>query len=97
MKEASKTGLGSLHRGADIISQEQESILWIKGLLGSYTPTKMLYTLVYSFGFNFASRIGQEHRHLHREPMPQLQIKTNQDCTQYLLYTPFKKDSCITL
>lgn len=50
MKEVSKTGLGSLHRRADIISPEQESILWGKDLLGSNTPTKMLDTLVFSFG-----------------------------------------------
>lgn len=87
MKEVSKTGLGSLHRRADIISPEQESILWGKDLLGSNTPTKMLDTLVFSFGLNFALSAGQEHRNLHRGPMSQLQIKTDQDGTQYLLYT----------
>lgn len=82
MKEVSKTGLGRLHRRADIISPEQESILWDKDLLGSNTPT-----LVFSFGLNFALRAGQEHRNLRRGPMSQLQIKTDQDGTQYLLYT----------
>lgn len=81
MKEVSKTGLGSLHRRADIISPEQESILWGKDLLGSNTPTKMLDTLVFSFGLNFALSAGQEHRNLHRGPMSQLQIKTDQDGT----------------
>lgn len=66
MKEVSKTGLGSLHRRADIISPEQESILWNKDLLGSNTHTKMLDTLVFSYGLNFVLRAGQEHRNLRR-------------------------------
>lgn len=40
MKEVSKTGLGSLHRRADIISPEQESILWDKGFWALIYPQK---------------------------------------------------------
>ena len=64
MKEVSKTGLGSSHKRADIISPEQESILWVKGFLDSNTPAQLLDTIVFSFGLNFALRAGQEHRNL---------------------------------
>lgn len=56
-------------------------------LLGSNIPTKMLDSLVFSFGLNFAVRAGQEHRILRRGPMSQLQIKTDHGASQYLLYT----------
>jgi hypothetical protein len=64
MKELSSRGLGIERRRAEVISEEQEDIMWSKGILGTDSPQKLLDTLVYLLGLHFALRAGQEHRNL---------------------------------
>ena len=53
------------------------------GILGEDTPAKLIDTLVYCFGFNFALRRVDEHRNLRPD---MLQLVEPPDSTAYLLY-----------
>ena len=44
MKELSSRGLGLDKKRAEVISAEQEDIMWCEGILGRDTPQKLLDT-----------------------------------------------------
>lgn len=48
MKSLSKQGIGLTRRQADIISIDQENIMWQKGMLGTDSPKRLLDTLLYN-------------------------------------------------
>ena len=52
MKSLSKQSLGIDKKQADVISVEQEEILWSTGILGSDEPQQLLNTVVYLIGLN---------------------------------------------
>ena len=52
LKDLCSKGVGVV---AEVISEELEDCLWVEGLLDD-TPSKLLDTIVYSFGLNFALR-----------------------------------------
>jgi hypothetical protein len=87
MKELTRKGVGLNRKQADIITADQEESLWQKGILGTDTPTKLLDTLLYSVGLNFALRAGQEHRNLRTGIYTQLKIKVASDGHKFLEYT----------
>lgn len=66
MKLARKQGVkSSQHQGpSDVITRNEECILWEKEVLGSNNPQQMIRTLVYLSGINFGLRGGQELRDL---------------------------------
>ena len=86
MKALAKTGLGSTKKQAKVISEEQEEEMWKKGVLGTNTPQKLINTLLYHFGLNFALRAGQEHRNLRVSDNPQITLKTADDGRKYIQY-----------
>ena len=59
MKMLSKAGVGSVKRQADIITIEEESILWQKRILGIDSPEQLQNTVFYVIGLNFALRGGE--------------------------------------
>jgi hypothetical protein len=73
MKETARSGLGSSKRQAEIITAEQETLLWEKGLLGSDSPAHLLDT-IFSFGLHFVLRAGQEHRNLRKGTKSQIAL-----------------------
>ncbi|KAK6173752.1 hypothetical protein SNE40_017154 [Patella caerulea] len=89
MKELSRRGIGLDKKRADIISVENEDILWKKGILGSDTPKQLLDTIFYLIGLNFALRAGKEHRNLRYGQNSQLSLHTSESGDQYLQYTEF--------
>jgi hypothetical protein len=58
MKRLQHKGLGSKKRQAEPLTEEEEEVLWEKGLLGDHSPQALLNTT------NFTLRSGKEHREL---------------------------------
>ena len=50
MKCLTSSGLGKERKQAKPITEEDDKILWSKGLLGDNEPTTLVNTLVYLFG-----------------------------------------------
>ena len=86
MKRLSKEGVGSKKKQAEIITEEEEELLWEKGVLGDETPQRLLDTVVFYNGLYFALRSGQEHRQLRRNPC-QIEVVERPDERPYLIYT----------
>ncbi|KAK6178713.1 hypothetical protein SNE40_011234 [Patella caerulea] len=81
MKIGASKGNGLLTKQADVISIDEENIMWKQGILGN--PQTLLDTIVYLFGLNFALRSGGEHRNL---TLDQLCIGENEQ-GPYLRYS----------
>ena len=86
MKRLQAKGLGSKQRQAEPITEDEEDLLWEKGLLGDHTPDALLNTVVYMNGLYFALRSGKEHRNLRHSPS-QIEIVERDGERPYLLYT----------
>ena len=84
MKRLRSTGK-YVRNQAEVVTIEQEDMLWAKGLLGDGSPQVLLDTLVFYIGIYFAIR-GGEHRQLRYRPS-QLQLVEHEDSTPYLVYT----------
>ena len=64
MKCLAKSGVGIHPKKADVITDEQEELLWTKNILGDDTPQKLLDTVFYLNGIGFCLRGGEEHHSL---------------------------------
>ena len=64
MKNSREAGCDRMKKQAEAVDEEHEEIFWAKGLLGSDTPKKLVETLLFLFGKNFALRSRDEHRRL---------------------------------
>ena len=62
MKRLQRNGHGSKRCQAEPLSEDDEEILWNKGLLGDHSPQSLLNTMVFMNGLYFALRSGREHR-----------------------------------
>lgn len=94
MKELSSRGLGLDKKKAEIITAEQEDIMWRKGILGRDSPAKLLDTVLFQLGLHFALRAGQEHRTLRFGPNSQITVRFEQGMrTHQLGFTFCKKRS----
>jgi len=85
MKERSSAGIGTEKRKAEIITFEEEKLMWERGILSMDNPRRLLETLIYLIGLNFAFRAGKEHRNL-RWKNPQLSIVragNGEECLRY--------------
>ena len=86
MKRISREGIGSKKKQAEIITEEEEELLWVQGLLGDETPQRLLDTVVFYNGLYFTLRSGLEHRQLRRRPC-QIEVVERPNERPYLLYT----------
>lgn len=89
MKQVSAEGLGSAKRQAQVISLEEEELLWSKGILGEQTPQQLLDTVIYLLGLHFALRGGKEHRRLRRMAS---QITVGIDSSTGWKYLQYRED-----
>ena len=64
MKLHTSQGIGNSVRKAEILSKDQEEILWSLGLLGYQDAETLLNTVVFMIGKGFALRAGEEHQAL---------------------------------
>ncbi|XP_067664653.1 zinc finger MYM-type protein 2-like [Haliotis asinina] len=88
MRERSTAGLGAdVRKPTEVITRDEENTLWEKGALGEGTPQKLLDTVLYLTGLNFALRGGKEHRSLRLHQQPQITgPHTDQNGRRYLQY-----------
>ena len=60
-KESASSGIGCHRRQAEVITHDEEELLWSSGVLGEGNP-QTFDTLLYLNGLHFALRSGKEHR-----------------------------------
>lgn len=85
MKERAEKGLSNGSKQAEVITLEEEELLWKRGVLGNDNPKQLVDTVLYLLGLNFALRAGQEHRNLRWENS-QLSIMTDSRGLRCLRY-----------
>ncbi|CAG2198686.1 unnamed protein product [Mytilus edulis] len=92
IKERATEGLGAnTHKQADVISVDEETALYDKGIIGMDNPQQLLDTLLYLCGLHFALRGGNEHRRLRLNLNPQI-TGPFQDKDAKLRYLLYKED-----
>ncbi|CAC5399500.1 unnamed protein product [Mytilus coruscus] len=103
MKELSRNGIFLNTKKADVINADQETYMWSNNILGTDTPKKLCYTLLYCIGLNFALRAGQEHRNLRVVTNSQISVKIspadgrhsegiqNTDCPERCIINMYQK------
>jgi hypothetical protein len=64
MKESRESGCDRIKRRAEVLDKQREETLWEKRCLGDDTAQKLVHTLIYLFGKNFALRSREEHRNI---------------------------------
>ena len=79
MKELSREGNIQQRKKADIISVDDENLMWDKNVLGSSSPKQLVDTVLYLFGVHFALRASVEHRSLRIGPRSQLRLGIDRD------------------
>ena len=80
-KQLRKDGVGCEPKHSEVITKEEENLMWMTGILGTEAPRQLLRTVFYLNGKNFCLRGGQEHRDL---KLSMLKRYTNPDCYQYI-------------
>ena len=85
MKHLQSQGEGSKKKQAEVLTEDEEDMLWEKGYLGDSTPQSLLDTMVFYNGLYFALRSGKEHRQLRRTPC-QIQLVEPPNQRAYLKY-----------
>ena len=61
MKRLRREGVRSKGRKAELLTPEEEEMLWSKGILGDYSPKSLVNTVFFLNGVNFALCSGSEH------------------------------------
>lgn len=85
MKRLLSLGIKTKKKQAEVLTEEEEELLWTKGLLGGDTPQSLLDTVVFYNGIYFALRSGREHRQLRNFPC-QIDVVEKPGERPYLLY-----------
>ena len=70
----------------EVISEEDENLLWARNLLGDATPQQLINTMVFYIGLYFTLCSGAEHRHLRFKPA-QIELFEPDNERAYLKYT----------
>ena len=86
MKRLQSKGIGSTHKQAEMLTEEEEEQLWEKNILGDHNPQSLINTMIFMNGLYFALRSGDEHRNLRRSPC-QIKVVEQPGRRSYLEYT----------
>ena len=68
MKRLQSEGYGTKTKQAEVLTEEDEDILWEKGILGSENPQSLLNSVIFYNGLYFTLCSGREHRQLQSHP-----------------------------
>ena len=85
MKKLQSNGTSLKKRQAEVLTEDEEDLLWKKGLLGDKTPQALLNTIIFHNGLYFALRSGKEHRQLRSDPC-QIEVIERPGERSYLKY-----------
>ena len=58
MKEHTQLNVGTVKKQAELITYDQENMLWKEGVLGENSPDKLRNTVLFLLGVNLALRAG---------------------------------------
>ena len=61
-KQLHNDGIGTRQSQSEVISYEEEDLLWTRGVMGLDTPKKLVRTVFFYTGLNLCLRGGDEHR-----------------------------------
>ncbi len=89
MKCLSREGYIMPKSKAQVITYSQEENMWQQELLGDHTPERLLYTVLYLLGVQFALRTGEEHKSLKfgKQLVVQTDVESGDDYLEYTEYT----------
>ena len=89
MKSLSREGFITPKSKAQFITYSQEENMWKTGILSSETPERLLYTLLYSLGVQFALCAGEEHKSLKigKQLSVETDVDTGEEFLQYVEHT----------
>ncbi len=89
MMSLSREGFITPKSKAQVITYSQEDNMWKSGILSSETPERLVYTLLYSLGVQFALQAGEEHKSLKIGKQLSLEkdVNTGEDFLQYVEHT----------
>ena len=65
--ELREQGKGKRKNKVDIVTEEEEEIMWSKGVLGDTSPASLNYTVFYTSSQQFGTRGRQEHHQIRLE------------------------------
>ena len=85
MKRLQREGFGRKARKAEPLTEDEEELLWQKGLLGKGSPQALIDTMLFMNGIYFALRSGKEHRQLRADPC-QITLHERSSMRPYLEY-----------
>ena len=85
MKRIQSLGIGTKKKQAEVLTEEEEELLWTEGLLGGATPQSLVDTVQFYCGMYFALRSGREHRQLRNSPC-QIELIEKPGKRPYLVY-----------
>ena len=85
MKRLQSKGHGSIKKQAEVITEEEEDLLWQTAQLGDSNPQQLLNTMVFYCGLHFSLRSGKEHRQLRHTPC-QIELVESPGQDPYLVY-----------
>ena len=90
MKERAAQSIGTTKRRANLLSIDEENIMWNEGILGDSNPDQLRNTVLFLIGINIGLRAGDEHYNLRRDSQnlaSQLQFKRNKEGVRCSVYT----------
>ena len=90
MKERAAQNIGNVVKRAEMLSFEEENLIWEKGVLGDSNPTQVRETVLFMLGVHVGLRAGDERYNLRRESdkfPSQLSFKRDNKGIRCLVYT----------
>ena len=93
MKKGAKDGPVKAVKRSKAIEFEDEQKMWDIGTFGSWNPKQLMHTLLYHLGMHLSLRTAQEHRDLEHGESSQIQLITDKNGCELLVYEYTERSS----